>query len=104
VGKALLDHQKAAAPIVTAAPATATDKTAQKGISADKDLVPSISTTTIGPIVVTQLTQLTPTMDEYCRQHYRCTEETKYSYQGCKKYHATEDPNCHLFCELEKCQ
>ena len=39
----------------------------------------------------------------YCKEHYDCTEEKKFSFTGCLTYYDNGNPACHLYCQLENC-
>ena len=40
----------------------------------------------------------------YCKEHFDCTEESKFSFSGCVTYYDNGDSGCHLFCQLERCR
>jgi len=89
---------------------TETDQTIDDEMMTDTtpgpDTTPGTDTTPGVPATPDETVPLVQklTADDFCTKHYNCSEVTTYSYQGCKKYHQTEDPECHLFCQLKTCQ
>ena len=87
----------------TTTPSTTTPSTTTPATTTPSTTTPSTTTPSTTTQQPTTMALAMAVNDTFCDDNFVCQITTKFM-SGCYRYAQSEDPDCHLFCQLESCR